>query len=327
MANRAVVEDKIDSYLADIANNKANRESGRALSAMLLEPMPELSTKSHLILIRDGKLNLLPWDALVDSSNRYLVESKNISFAPSVSSAILLRNEPPIRAAKAILAVGGLPYDQSGPLVASLRGAYPSGTLANLPGSRDEVLDAAKALQVHHAEIDLELGPDGTKNAFEQAIHENHSIIHLAVHAMADSKNPDHAALFLLPDKKSGTDGMLDSAEVLTLRIHANVVVLSACETAVGRLEGQEGIATLSRAFLLAGAHTVISTLWTIDDTFSGFLMSQFYAGIASGQTTSVALRNAKLELLRTFGPKAVPSRWAAYTLEGADNYAVPFEY
>ena len=160
-------------------------------------------------------------------------------------------------------------------------------------GSRDEVLDAAKALQIHHAKIHLELGPGGTKNAFEQAIHENHSIIHLAVHALADSKNPDHAALFLLPDSKSGTDGMLDSAEVLTLKIHANVVVLSACETAVGRLEGQEGIATLSRAFLLAGAHTVISTLWTIDDTFSGFLMSQFYAGIASGQTISVALRNA----------------------------------
>jgi CHAT domain-containing protein len=92
----------------------------------------------------------------------------------------------------------------------------------------------------------------------------------------------------------------------------------------VGRLEGQEGIATLSRAFLLAGARTVVSTLWTIDDTFSRFLMSQFYIGIVAGQTPSVALRDAKLELLKTFGPQAVPFRWAAYTLEGADNYAVP---
>jgi CHAT domain-containing protein len=111
---------------------------------------------------------------------------------------------------------------------------------------------------------------------------------------------------------------------VLTLKVQSNLVVLSACETAVGRLEGQDGIATLSHAFLLAGAHSVVSTLWTIDDTFSRFLMAQFYEGIASGQTTSASLRNAKLELLKTFGPKAVPYRWAAYTLEGADNYSIP---
>lgn len=328
LGERAAIEEKIDSYLAEIANMKGKTENGHALYAMLIEPVQELTSKSHLILIPDGRLNLLPWDALVDNANRYLVETKNISLAPSVSSAILLRNKPPIKAAKAILAVGGIPYDQSGPLLASNRGSYPSsGTLANLPGSRDEVLDAAKALGAHHAEVDLQLGADGTKDAFEQAIHSRYNIIHLAVHALADSKNPDHAALFLLADKKSGTDGTLDSAEVLTLKIHANVVVLSACETAVGRLEGQEGIAALSRAFLLAGARTVISTLWTIDDTFSRFLMAQFYAGIANGQTTSVALRNAKLELLKTFGPRAVPYRWAAYTLEGADSYAVPFEH
>jgi CHAT domain-containing protein len=291
---------------------------------MLLQPMTELDGRSHLILIRDGKLHLLPWDALVDQSNRYLVETKNISYAPSVSSAILLRGKSPVKAAKALLAVGGIPYDQSGLLLASTRGSYASEKLGNIPGSRDEVRDAVKLLQARHAEVDLQLGEDGTKDAFERSIREGHSIVHLAVHALADSKNPDHAALFLLDDKKSGTDGMLDSAEVLTLPVRANIVVLSACETAVGRLEGEEGIATLSRAFLLAGARTVVSTLWTIDDTFSRFLMAQFYTGIADGQTASVALRNAKLELLKTFGPQAVPYRWAAYTLEGADNYVVP---
>ena len=324
LGQRAAVEEKIDAYLADIANKQTKTQNGRALYAMLLQPIPELDDRSHFILIRDGKLHLLPWDALVDQSNRYLVETKNISYAPSVSSAILLRGKSPVRAAKALLAVGGIPYDQSGLLLASTRGGYPSQKLGNIPGSRDEVRDAAKLLQARHAEVDLQLGEDGTKYAFERSIRERHSIVHLAVHALADSKNPDHAALFLLDDKKNGTDGMLDSAEVLTLPVRANIVVLSACETAVGRLEGQEGIATLSRAFLLAGARTVVSTLWTIDDTFSRFLMAQFYTGIADGQTASVALRNAKLELLKTFGPQAVPYRWAAYTLEGADNYVVP---
>ncbi len=324
LAERTSVDDKINLLSADVAALKGKTDSARALYGMLVKPIPELAARSHWIVIRDGNLNLIPWDALVDNSDRYLVETKDVSFGTSVSSAIILRNKVPIKAAKAILAVGGIPYDQSGPLLASLRGAYPTGTLANLPGSRDEVLDAVKIFETHHSIVDLELGDDGTKLSFERALREKHSIVHLAVHAMADSKNPDHAALFLLADKKSGTDGTLDSAEVLTLNVQANLVVLSACETAVGRLEGQDGIATLSHAFLLAGAHTVVSTLWTIDDTFSRFLMAQFYQGIASGQTTSAALRNAKLELLKTFGPKAVPYRWAAYTLEGADNYAIP---
>jgi CHAT domain-containing protein/tetratricopeptide (TPR) repeat protein len=324
VGQRAAVEEKIDAYLAEIANKQAKTQNGRTLYAMLLQHITELGGRSHLILIRDGKLHLLPWDALVDSSNRYLVETKNISYAPSVSSAILLRSKPPIKAAKTLLALGGIPYDQSGFLLASSRGGYSSQKLGNIPGSQDEVRDAAKLLEARHAEVDLQLGEDGTKYAFERSMRERHSIVHLAVHALADTKNPDHAALFLLNDKKNGTDGILESAEVLTLPVRANLVVLSACETAVGRLEGQEGIATLSRAFLLAGARTVVSTLWTIDDTFSRFLMAQFYTGIADGLTASVALRNAKLELLKTFGPQGVPYRWAAYTVEGADNYVVP---
>jgi len=324
LGQRAVLEETIDAYLADIAKMQAKTQTGRALYAMLLQPIRELHGRSHLILIRDGKLHLLPWDALVDESDRYVVETKNISYSPSVSSAILLRRKPPIKATKTLLAVGGIPYDRSDVLLASTRGSYAPHAMSNIPGSRDEVRDAAKLLQTRHAEVDLQLGEAATKDAFERSIQERHSIVHLAVHALADSKNPDHAALFLLDDKKRGTDGVLDSAEVLTLPVRANIVVLSACETAVGRLEGQEGIATLSRAFLLAGARTVVSTLWTIDDTFSRFLMSQFYIGIVAGQTPSVALRDAKLELLKTFGPQAVPFRWAAYTLEGADNYAVP---
>jgi CHAT domain-containing protein len=324
LGSRASVEQKTDAFLAEISQKGGKGNNGRELYALLIEPIRAVRDKTHLILIRDGRLNLLPWDALVDNSNRYLVETKNITYAPSVSSAILLRDKPPIRATKALLAVGGLPYDQSGVLLAVNRGSYSSEKLGNLPGSLDEVRDAAKLLEARHAEVDLQLGADGTKNTFVKALRENHSIVHLAVHALADSKNPGHAALFLLDDKSTRTDGVLDSEEVLTLPVRANVVVLSACETAVGRLEGQEGIATLSRAFMLAGARTVISTLWTIDDTFSRFLMSQFYAGIANGQTTSAALRNAKLELLKTFGPQAVPYRWAAYTLEGADNYVLP---
>jgi len=100
--------------------------------------------------------------------------------------------------------------------------------------------------------------------------------------------------------------------------------VLSACDTAVGPVEGEEGIAALSSAFLLAGARSVVSTLWSIDDTFSLFLMKQFYRHIAAHEPPSIALAAAKRDMLRRYGAAAVPYYWAAYTVEGAASLGVP---
>ena len=106
-------------------------------------------------------------------------------------------------------------------------------------------------------------------------------MFHLAVHAIANQARPDRAALVLLSDPKSGEDGFLQASEVVQLPLNADLVVLSACDTAVGPLEGEEGVETLSQAFLLAGARTVISTLWSIDDDTTLFLMKSFYAQLA----------------------------------------------
>jgi CHAT domain-containing protein len=121
----------------------------------------------------------------------------------------------------------------------------------------------------------------------------------------------------LLTDRTAGDDGFLQSSEVADLRFNADLVVLSACETAVGALEGEEGIANLSRAFLLAGAKTVISTLWQVDDDASLFLMKHFYAHLAEQKTPAYALTAAKRDFLRTFGSKAAPFDWAAFGAEG----------
>jgi CHAT domain-containing protein len=92
----------------------------------------------------------------------------------------------------------------------------------------------------------------------------------------------------------------------------------SACETAVGPLQGQEGVANLSKAFLAAGGRSVISTLWQIDDNASLFLMRRFYAHLGAKRSPDDALRRAKLDFVRKFGPAAVPHLWAGYTFEGA---------
>jgi CHAT domain-containing protein len=105
----------------------------------------------------------------------------------------------------------------------------------------------------------------------------------------------------------------------------ADLVVLSACDTAVGRLQGEEGIANLSLAFQLAGAKTVISTLWTIEDTTALYLMKRFYAHLAEKNTVAHALAAAKRDMLKTYGAQAVPYYWASFKLEGSGDHAISF--
>jgi CHAT domain-containing protein len=93
--------------------------------------------------------------------------------------------------------------------------------------------------------------------------------------------------------------------------------VHSACDTGSGRLLGEEGIASLERAFLLAGAKSVIASLWSADDTFTIALVKRFYEHLADGDDKDASLRNAKLDVLGQFGEQALPVYWAGFILVG----------
>ncbi len=222
----------------------------------------------------------------------------------------------------ALLGIGGIPYEQNAELtkLATLRG-YISSPLVNLPASKEEVL-AAQAAFPSDSDTVL-LGPNATKSAFEHSGLEQHSIIHLAVHGVANEKHPERAALILLSDSTSGDDGVLEASDIVHLHTNADLIVLSACDTAVGRLQGEEGIANLSLAFQLAGAKSVVSTLWSIEDTTALYLMRRFYAHLAAKDTVAHALTAAKRDMLKTYGTQAVPYYWASLKLEGAGNQPV----
>jgi CHAT domain-containing protein len=127
----------------------------------------------------------------------------------------------------------------------------------------------------------------------------------------------------MLSDPAAGEDGFLQASEIAQMRFPSDLVVLSACDTAVGPLQGQDGIANLSRAFLEAGARSAISTLWEIDDDSSLFLMKRFYAHLSTGESVASALTTAKRDMLRTLGQKALPYQWAGFTIEaGAGRQA-----
>ena len=322
LGDRASIESSVLGYLKTLKTKGSSKSQARELYTALLKDIPEVAKKDRIIIVPDGGLHLLPFDALVDDTGRYLVFSHTITYATSASALYLANSvkHPPTQ--QTFLGIGGIPYEQNAELtkIATLRG-YVSGPLVNLPASKDEIL-AAQATTQSDGQSTL-IGTSATKSAFEHSDLADHAIIHLAVHGVANEKHPERAALLLLSDTSAGDDGILEASEIVHLHTNADLVVLSACDTAVGRLQGEEGIANLSLAFQLAGAKAVVSTLWTIDDTTALYLMKRFYAHLAERNTIAWALTAAKRDMLRNYGAQAVPYYWASFKLEGAGNQHV----
>ena len=246
LSDAQTITSLVSTYLNEVKAKRGARAEARALYGAILAPLPQMHNKERLIVVRDGPLHLVPFDALVDENGKYVVESKTISYAPSATAVVLLRSasrQPPRELS--ILAVGGLPYDQSGLRATALTRGYDSGGLGDLPASRDEALLAAAAFP--QARRTMLLGRDATESAFKKSASQ--TLIHLAVHAIVNEKRSDRSALVLLSDPDHGEDGFLQSSEIAQLSLNAELVTLSACDTAVGPISGQEGISTLSRAF------------------------------------------------------------------------------
>ncbi len=322
LADRASIESSVLAYLKTLKTKGVSKSQARQLYATLLKDIPELPKKDRLIIVPDGRLHLLPFDALVDGADRYLVSSHTITYAASATAVYLVNAVPQQPAQRALLGIGGIPYEQNTELtkVATMRG-YITSPLVDLPASKDEILAAQAAIRTDANTVLI--GLSATKSAFEHSSLEQHAIIHLAVHGVANEKHPDRAALILLSDSSSGDDGILEASEIVHLHANADLVVLSACDTAVGRLQGEEGIANLSLAFQLAGAKAVVSTLWSIDDTTALYLMKRFYAHLAEKNTVAFALTAAKRDMLGTYGRQAVPYYWASFKLEGSGDHPV----
>lgn len=325
LPGRESIETSVAAYLKTLKTKGASKAEGSHLYTILFKGIPEVAKKEHLIIVPDGYLHLLPFDALVDTNGRYLVSSHTITYARSASGRHLVNSVTPHEPAKrALLGVGGIPYDQTLELskLAMMRG-YLSNALVDLPASREEILTAQAALRTDGNS--LLIGSRATKFAFKDAALEPHAVIHLAVHGVSNEKHPDRSALILLSDRQSGDDGILEASEIVHLRTKADLVVLSACDSAVGSLQGQEGIANLSLAFQLAGARAVLSTLWSIDDTSALYLMKRFYTHLAERRSPARALTMAKRDMLKTYGARALPYYWAGFKLDGAGDHPMSF--
>ncbi len=296
-------------------------EVARDLYGTLIEPIAaDVAASERLLILGDGPLHYLPWSALIrDTSegSQYLVEWKPIHQALSATVFAELKKlrrkdserPPPIQ----IAAFGDPNYPgreaaegRHGDLVVRSAMERCSFDFDALPYSRYEIDSIAGNFPADQTRVYL--GEQATEERVK-AIGRDAQIVHIAAHGCMDERFPLNSFVALAVPEKDQEDrdnGLLQAWEIFErVRLDADLVVLSACETALGEERGGEGLYGLTRAFQYAGARTVAASLWKVSDRATAGLMSRFYKHLRQGKSKDQALRVAQLELLR--GPILVP--------------------
>jgi CHAT domain-containing protein/tetratricopeptide (TPR) repeat protein len=294
---------EIARFREQLANRDLDyRSAARHLYGRLLAPaMADLSSSTEWTISPDGALWELPFGALLDASGRHVVETRTVGITPSITALVRLeaRGRGPSRGDIALLAFGN-PLPSAGPL----------------PDAAAEVQQIG-AMFSHSGAVVL-TGASATREQF-MAQAPRARLIHLAAHGGLNNRDPLASFVRLAPGKTSAGDGVVTAADLADMHLSADLVVLSACETALGKTGSGEGMMGMGWALSVAGASSSVLSYWKIDSAASKQFMVAFYAGLGTRGTSSKAsaLRVAALRTMHSPG-HGDPFYWAAFTLWGA---------
>jgi len=312
--------DLVANFKGAILSN-APRSQLRSQSAelynKLLKPFEEeLSNFSNLIIVPDGALAYLPFEAL-SRGDQYLIEQFNIKYEPSLTSLNLLEDFESLDR-QDLLAVAGSDFSEQN----NEQSPFRQSNLQSLPSTLMEVDSIATQFQQSAILKEDEISEARLKQMLQQ---NRYRYIHMATHGIIDENNPQRSGLALTTEGKitasSPEDGMLRSSEIFGLNISSDMVVLSACNTGLGKVVKGEGILGMQRSFFYAGASTVVVSLWNVYDRSTASFMNEFYKALINnksqegwadsmlrwiGWNTSIpfgkraaAMRQAKLQMIK----------------------------
>lgn len=325
----------------------------RELSNLILAPVASKITNKRLVIVADGDLQYIPFAALPVPNTpgsstakgkqefTYLIAKHEILYEPSASALDLLRKDPPGKATRTVAVIAdpvfskgdervknGPPADKA-ERASSLEdiqlrqifrgsGDTANSTLVRLRYSRVEA-EAIKAAAPPGSFMEA-LDFDANRDTVLSDQLKQFKIIHLATHGIVNASHPELSALvFSLVDKDGQSrPGFLRLNDIYNLNLAVDLVVLSACETGIGKEFRSEGLLGLTRGFMYAGAERVVATLWKVNDVATSELMKRFYTYMLSeGKPASVALRQAQLDMIKSGGESQAPFFWAGFVLQG----------
>jgi len=312
-------------------------KSAHALYQKLMAPiLNELNSNGEhqtLVIIPDGWIGYLAFDCLLQRKAASWLDSKaflihDYAIRYHYAAGLIGHQSSPTPVAKGFLGFG-IEYDQS--TLDELQ-LISQDSIANK--AIQDVLRGKKLSKLRYADDEvLAIAQDLKGQTFinEAATKENflthcssYKLIHIAAHSFIHEEADHHSAYLVFnPDAKK-QDYLLSLSEVYGLRLNADLIVLSACQTGTGELVGGEGVMSLARAFQIAGSNSILASQWSISDQTSSVIMQEFYAHLKKGLSKSEALRQAKLKYLSSDQLSSpafrIPGYWAAGILVGDDQ-------
>jgi CHAT domain-containing protein len=339
LAPRAEIESAARRAREQVSTPATGSGAADELSRLVLAPAASALRAKRLLIVAPDALQYVPFAALPlpAPSGKALVSRFEVVTLPSASVLATLRNERRETAAgRKVVAVFADPvFDPSDPRVRpvsrpsgtetqppeaverALRGVAERGVLARLPFSRQEaeaIVELAPRGHVFQA-----LGFEATREAATSPRLADYRFVHFATHGVLNTRQPELSGVVLSLVDRAGRrqDGFLRLHDVYNLRLGADLVVLSGCQTGLGKETAGEGLVGLTRGFMFAGAPRVVASLWPVDDLATSELMKRFYRGmLRDALPPAAALRGAQLELSAV--PRwSRPYYWAGFVLQG----------
>lgn len=261
----------------------------KILYKKLFKPIEALITTKSIIIIPHGVLHYIPFGALHNGES-FLLDLYNISYLPSASILTFLKD--------------GKKTNNNSSLI--LGNPDIGNPLYDLKYAEEEAVSISKELP----NSTIFLRNSATETSLK-AKSKGHKYIHLASHGIFNSDDPLNSGLFLAKDNQN--DGFLSVSELYTLDINADLVTLSACETALGQINAGDDVVGLQRGFLFAGANSILASLWKVDDLATSKLMTLFYKNL-KGQEKISALRSAQVSVKNEYPH---PYYWASFKMTG----------
>ena len=338
LPSREKIEEKAKSfYNSVVANNKNERaktsEISKDLSKILLSPIAAKLTNKRLAIVADGVLQYLPFSALQDADSNYLADKNEIIILPSASVLAQLRENPnrgqqnsttiaifadPVFDLQDSRITGNDTSNEENTALTKLLRDFRFGeTLPRLLASRQEAKNISNLVDKNEANVRTDF--DANLENIENSKLKDYKILHFATHGLLNSTRPELSGLvFSLYDKNGEKqDGFLSLNSIYNLDLSSDLVVLSACQTALGKDVRGEGLIGMSRGFLYAGSSRIMASLWKVDDSATAEFMKRFYTNhLQKAMSASKALQQTKNEMKKIKRYQS-PYYWSAFTLLG----------
>jgi CHAT domain-containing protein len=315
----------LETKVREFRDQMAGRQLGFQASAsrlynLLLQPAAaQLKNKTALIIVPNDVLWNLPFQALLDPARHYVLEKYAVAYAPSltVMREMMRQRKPAQNTELRVLAMANPPLPKQ--TVEAGETARSGDLLSPLPNAEAEVKALAQLYGPDHSRVYT--GDQATESRFK-AEAAGYNVLHLATHGFMSDSSPMYSSV-LLAGSGANDDGLLEAREIVNLDLHADVVVLSACETARGHIGQGEGMIGLTWAFFAAGVPTTVASQWKVDSASTTKLMLAFHRSLkqehGSALATARSLQAAAMKLLHD--PQyAHPFYWAGFVVVGNPN-------